>query len=169
MRIPTEHFRNVPVVLLSPSLMNSPMTSAAPSPSHRAHCDRNAVVNPSTMMDDAFPTTLMQKLLNGEADKKVGSHNSIFDRQTRQDSCISQPTPSSPRINYSASSTPGHRCGPSSLMTKSLGGITAEEVLLTANSSNRSSIMSRSMEGPRSLPPQSPARTHSNNSTLDRR
>lgn len=31
------------------------------------------------------------------------------------------------------------------------------------------SIMSRSMEGPRSLPVHSPARPHSNNSTLDRK
>lgn len=34
---------------------------------------------------------------------------------------------------------------------------------------NPHSIMSRSMEGPRSLPPQSPARSHSNSSTIDRR
>lgn len=70
MRIPTEHFRNVPVVLLSPSLMSSPMTSSAPSPSHHAHYARNPG-GPSTMMDDGFPKTLMEKLLKGEADNKV--------------------------------------------------------------------------------------------------
>lgn len=46
----------------------------------------------------------------------------------------------------------------------------AAAVTDTVTSSNRnSSIMSRSMEGPHSLPPHSPARPHSNNSTLDRR
>lgn len=85
--------------------------------------------------------------------------------------------PSSPKMQRSTSSTPGVAVQ----MTMSMGGlpvqINSNGVLETGvvgesdstTSSNRNSIMSRSMEGPRSLPPQSPARPHSNNSTLDRR
>lgn len=87
--------------------------------------------------------------------------------------------PSSPKMQRSTSSTPGVAVHGS--MTMSMGGlpvqINSNGVLETVvagesdstASSNRNSIMSRSMEGPRSLPPQSPARPHSNNSTLDRR
>lgn len=38
-----------------------------------------------------------------------------------------------------------------------------------ANNNKHINIMSRSMEGPRSLPANSPARAHSNSSTLDRK
>lgn len=91
-------------------------------------------------------------------------------------------------MHRSTSSTPGANVisgGGGSSMTMSMGGIPvqinsygvpeSDDIVggtaateSTANS-NRNSIMSRSMEGPRSLPPQSPARPHSNNSTLDRR
>lgn len=84
--------------------------------------------------------------------------------------------PSSPKMQRSTSSTPGVN----NSMTLSMVGMSASingGGVVDANgtgeestaSSNRNSIMSRSMEGPRSLPPQSPARPHSNNSTLDRR
>lgn len=61
MRIPTEHFSNVPVLLLSPSLQNSPLSSNAPSPSHHAHGP----------MDETFPRSLMERLLWPESDRKV--------------------------------------------------------------------------------------------------
>lgn len=64
MRIPTEHFRNVPVVLLSPSLMSSPVTSSAPSPCHHAH---GASSGPSSILDDSFPRSLMERLLRTES------------------------------------------------------------------------------------------------------
>lgn len=65
--------------------------------------------------------------------------------------------------------------GTANKMTCSMGGLidssTSNGGLDSVESanSNRNSIMSRSMEGPHSLPPQSPARPYSNNSTLDRR
>lgn len=82
--------------------------------------------------------------------------------------------PSSPK--HSNSSTPGAPLnGTTNKMTCSMGGLidsnTSNGGLDSVESanSNRNSIMSRSMEGPHSLPPQSPARPYSNNSTLDRR
>lgn len=63
MRIPTEHFRNVPVILLSPSLMNSPITSNTPSPAHTG-------VN-SGLADEVFPRTLMERLLKPELERRV--------------------------------------------------------------------------------------------------
>jgi spire-like protein len=57
MRIPTEHFSNVPVQLLSPSRQNSPSLSNAPSPSHH--------------VDESFPRSLMERLLRTDVDRKV--------------------------------------------------------------------------------------------------
>lgn len=57
MRIPTEHFSNVPVQLLSPSRQNSPSVSNAPSPSHH--------------IDESFPRSLMERLLRTDVDRKV--------------------------------------------------------------------------------------------------
>lgn len=59
MRIPTEHFSNVPVQLLSPSLQSSPTVSNAPSPSHHGG------------VDESFPRTLMERLLRTDVDRKV--------------------------------------------------------------------------------------------------
>lgn len=64
MRIPTEHFRNVPVILLSPSLMCSPIQSNAPSPSHHGHQHAH-------VLDESFPRSLMERLLRPELDRKV--------------------------------------------------------------------------------------------------
>lgn len=66
MRIPTEHFRNVPVVLLSPSLMTTPVTSTAPSPSHHAHLPPNG-----SAFDEAFPRSLLERLMRTETQSKV--------------------------------------------------------------------------------------------------
>lgn len=62
MRIPTEHFSNVPVQLLSPSRQNSPSISNAPSPSHHA-------------IDESFPRSLMERLLRTDVDRKVRAWN----------------------------------------------------------------------------------------------
>lgn len=161
MRIPTEHFRNVPVVLLSPSLMSSPCTSNTPSPSHHAHggCGGSG---PQSWSDETFKRTLMERLMpvsEWKTRNTVGS------------------APSSPKNQRSASSTPG-----TSLQSESLslplsqpvtsattnGAKESTTSVANANGSSRCSIMSRSMEGPHSLPPQSSARPHSNSSTLDR-
>lgn len=66
MSIPTEHFRNVPVVLLSPSLMNSPVASQANSPSHHSHHG----AGPSSIIDE-FPRSLMERLLRPDSVRKV--------------------------------------------------------------------------------------------------
>ncbi|XP_037045003.1 protein spire isoform X1 [Bradysia coprophila] len=158
MRIPTEHFRNVPVVLLSPSLMTTPVTSTAPSPSHHAHLPPNGSAN---VFDDAFPRSLLERLMRTETQSKG--------RQTIAS------VPSSPK--YSSSCTPSHAQvnGTTNKMTCSMGGLIDSNPSnsgldsVDSTNSNRNSIMSRSMEGPHSLPPQSPARPYSTNSTLDRR
>lgn len=179
MRIPTEHFRNVPVVLLSPSLMSTPVTSTAPSPSHHAHLPPSG---PTSVFDEAFPKSLMERLMRTEANSKV--RNTVMNLQIKgilltldifiktRETIAS--VPSSPK--HSTSSTPGVQLnGTTNKMTCSMGGLidagTSNGGLDSVESanSNRNSIMSRSMEGPHSLPPQSPARPYSNNSTLDRR
>lgn len=79
MRIPTEHFGNVPVVLLSPSLLNSPTTSGTSSPCHlvgnnnnnyQYHTMNGSQSNYVNEMD-AFPKTLMERLMRPENDLKV--------------------------------------------------------------------------------------------------
>lgn len=165
---------------MSPSLMNSPVTSTAPSPSH--HASHVTSGGPSSILDDSFPKSLMERLLRTESHVKVSvvcltdaptTMTVPFQLQTRHTMAS---VPSSPKAQRSTSSTPGVN----GQMTMSMGGL---PVSINSNgeaagtsaggdstgSSNRNSIMSRSMEGPRSLPPQSPARPHSNNSTLDRR
>ncbi|XP_035778472.1 protein spire-like isoform X3 [Anopheles albimanus] len=178
MRIPTEHFRNVPVVLLSPSLMNSPCTSNTPSPSHHAHAGGTGS-GPTSMVDESFPRSLMERLLRPELDRKT--RNTVGS------------APSSPKNQRSASSTPGtslHGHGETLSLSLAASGAHhqqqqqqhlhhhqhhhgAKESTATATSAvvgaQKCSLMSRSMEGPNSLPPQSPARPHSNCSTLDRK
>ncbi|EAT42150.1 AAEL006289-PA, partial [Aedes aegypti] len=162
MRIPTEHFRNVPVVLLSPSLMSSPCTSNTPSPSHHAHggCGGSG---PQSWSDETFKRTLMERLMpvsEWKTRNTVGS------------------APSSPKNQRSASSTPGTSLQGESLSLPLSQPVTSATTngakesttsVTNTNGSSRCSIMSRSMEGPHSLPPQSSARPHSNSSTLDRR
>ncbi|XP_035915822.1 protein spire isoform X6 [Anopheles stephensi] len=169
MRIPTEHFRNVPVVLLSPSLMNSPCTSNTPSPSHHAHGTGSG---PTSMVDESFPRSLMERLLRPELDRKT--RNTVGS------------APSSPKNQRSASSTPGTSLHGTETLSLTLShhvsgaSNTAKDVTVPANgisasstavstAAQKCSLMSRSMEGPNSLPPQSPARPHSNCSTLDRK
>ncbi|KXJ74532.1 hypothetical protein RP20_CCG013461 [Aedes albopictus] len=157
MRIPTEHFRNVPVVLLSPSLMNSPCTSNTPSPSHHAHGGSG----PHSLVDETFPRSLMERLLRPELERRT--RNTVGS------------APSSPKNLRSTSSTPGTSLQGETLslplssqpVTSATTTNGAKESTTSANGS-KCSIMSRSMEGPHSLPPQSPARPHSNSSTLDR-
>lgn len=75
MRIPSEHFRNVPLVLISPSLLSSPASSSTPSPSH--HAAHQAMHSSSTgnIMDDQFPKSLIERLLRSESDRKVSCND----------------------------------------------------------------------------------------------
>lgn len=93
MRIPTEHFGNVPVVLLSPSLLNSPTTSGTSSPCHLASNAMNHNYNNNNYHYhtlggagqshyvnemDAFPKTLMERLMRPETDQKVTDRVQTF-------------------------------------------------------------------------------------------
>lgn len=69
MRIPSEHFRNVPLVLISPSLLSSPASSSTPSPSHHAQQAHSS--STGNIMDDQFPKSLIERLLRSESDRKV--------------------------------------------------------------------------------------------------
>lgn len=79
MRIPTEHFRNVPVVLLSPSLMNSPAGSQVSSPNHHVNqvasgssgYGGGTTSNSAAHFDENFPRSLMERLLRPELERKV--------------------------------------------------------------------------------------------------
>lgn len=192
MRIPTEHFGNVPVVLLSPSLLNSPTTSGTSSPchlatNHQVHPNNNNNYHYHTMNShsnyvnemDAFPKTLMERLMRPENDMKVRSLiSSLISIYLLAPNVLLQKrwavgsAPASPRHHISTSSTPG--VGMSDQMA-SMSLYQAPEppaMLSTGNSAKDrtvASIMSRSMEGPRSLPLQSPARPHSVTNTLERR
>ncbi|XP_055916188.1 protein spire isoform X2 [Eupeodes corollae] len=166
MRIPTEHFRNVPVVLISPSLLSSPAGSSTPSPSHHAHI--NTAHTSTSILDESFPKSLIERLLRSESERKT--RNSVGS------------APSSPKHLRSNISTPGSVAGPHE-MTKSMmttagadsssngaaDGYNKENQQNGSATNKNISIMSRSVEGPRSLPVSSPARPHSNSSTLDRK
>lgn len=66
MRIPTDEFRNVPVALLSPSLLCTPQSSTTPSPS-----EDQSYGEPTSMMDDGFPRSLIERLLRTDSTSKV--------------------------------------------------------------------------------------------------
>ncbi|KNC32674.1 Protein spire, partial [Lucilia cuprina] len=193
MRIPSEHFRNVPLVLISPSLLASPAGSSTPSPSHHARYVHSS--STGNILDETFPKSLIERLMGSEAERKA--RNSVGS------------APSSPKHQRSNMSTPGILAGggvdaaagqaveaihdTSAMTTSYTAGTTInyhhhpqqqlqqqQSSAMMANggysckenqyANNRHfSIMSRSMEGPRSLPVHSPAsRPHSNSSTLDR-
>ncbi|XP_054743769.1 protein spire isoform X1 [Anastrepha obliqua] len=172
MRIPTEHFRNVPLVLISPSLLASPAGSSTPSPSHHAHHTHSS--STGNILDETFPKSLIERLLRSESERKT--RNTVGS------------APSSPKHQRSNMSTPGTthivaarpgtcatgqaiEADDASAMTSSYNSNLANggHSNMHANNTKHINIMSRSMEGPRSLPANSPARAHSNSSTLDRK
>ncbi|XP_052853182.1 protein spire isoform X1 [Drosophila gunungcola] len=173
MRIPSEHFRNVPLVLISPSLLSSPASSSTPSPSHHAQQAHSS--STGNIMDDQFPKSLIERLLRSESERKTRSTVGS--------------APSSPKHQRSNMSTPGISVGPGASSTASGATGQAVEALhdqaaMSASYSaamrpsgvhqhqkqHYNNAMSRSMEGPRSLPVHSPAyRPLSNNSTLERK
>ncbi|EDX05605.1 GD24252 [Drosophila simulans] len=173
MRIPSEHFRNVPLVLISPSLLSSPASSSTPSPSHHAQQAHSS--STGNIMDDQFPKSLIERLLRSESDRKTRSTVGS--------------APSSPKHQRSNMSTPGISVGPGASSSSAAATGQAVEALhdqATMSSSYSAAMrpsgvhqqqkqhynnaMSRSMEGPRSLPVHSPAyRPLSNNSTLERK
>ncbi|XP_070065185.1 protein spire isoform X1 [Drosophila virilis] len=174
MRIPSEHFRNVPLVLISPSLLSSPASSSTPSPSHHAahHAHSSSTGN---IMDDQFPKSLIERLLRSESDRKTRSTVGS--------------APSSPKHQRSNMSTPGISVGPGSAAAAATGQAVEalhDQASMSASYSGAmrpsgvhqyqqkqqhyNNAMSRSMEGPRSLPVHSPAhRPLSNSSTLERK
>ncbi|XP_063698663.1 protein spire isoform X2 [Culicoides brevitarsis] len=145
MRIPREHFRHVPVVLLSPSILSSPAISNTPSPIHHAQSGGFGV-------EESFSRTLMERLMRPEMDRK--SRNTVGS------------APSSPKNQRSNSVTPMQH---PNKMSMSLTGT------LDNNNKENGSIMSQSIDGPKSMTgsyygfAQSPAKTQSNCSTLDRK
>ncbi|XP_061401569.1 protein spire-like [Musca vetustissima] len=176
MRIPSEHFRNVPLVLISPSLLSSPAGSSTPSPSHHARYAHSS--STGNILDEQFPKSLIEKLMGSEAQRKA--RNSVGS------------APSSPKHQRSNMSTPGIMAGGSGSgveIVAAAAGQAVEAIHDTSSTMTTSytagthyyhhqqqqphhphHIMSRSMEGPRSLPVHSPAsRPHSNSSTLDRK
>ncbi|XP_037712390.1 protein spire isoform X2 [Drosophila subpulchrella] len=173
MRIPSEHFRNVPLVLISPSLLSSPASSSTPSPSHHAQQAHSS--STGNIMDDQFPKSLIERLLRSESDRKTRSTVGS--------------APSSPKHQRSNMSTPGISVGPGASASSAAATGQAVEALhdqatMSASYSaamrpsgvqhqqkqHYNNAMSRSMEGPRSLPVHSPAyRPLSNNSTLERK
>ncbi|XP_036329470.1 protein spire-like [Rhagoletis pomonella] len=174
MRIPTEHFRNVPLVPISPSLLASPAGSSTPSPSHHAHHTHSS--STGNILDETFPKSLIERLLRSESERKT--RNTVGS------------APSSPKHQRSNMSTPGTthivtttRTGgtcvtgqaveadDASVMTSSYNSNISNggHINMHASTNKHINIMSRSMEGPRSLPANSPARAHSNSSTLDRK
>ncbi|EDW77370.1 uncharacterized protein Dwil_GK18263, isoform A [Drosophila willistoni] len=185
MRIPSEHFRNVPLVLISPSLLSSPASSNTPSPSHHQALHANSTGN---IMDDQFPKSLIERLLRSESERKTRSTVGS--------------APSSPKHQRSNMSTPGITMGPGASASTAPGQAVEalhDQAAMSASYSaamrrtsgvqqhqsqphqhhhhqqqqqhyNNVNTMSRSMEGPRSLPVHSPAhRPLSNSSTLERK
>ncbi|KAH8282275.1 hypothetical protein KR054_006535 [Drosophila jambulina] len=194
MRIPSEHFRNVPLVLISPSLLSSPASSSTPSPSHHAQQAHSS--STGNIMDDQFPKSLIERLLRSESDRKVrlrvalleieNSCKIIFCFGLKTRSTVGS-APSSPKHQRSNMSTPGISVGPGAAAVAPGQAVEAlhDQAAMSASYSaamrpsgvqhqhqkqQYNNAMSRSMEGPRSLPVHSPAyRPLSNNSTLERK
>lgn len=212
MRIPSEHFRNVPLVLISPSLLASPAGSSTPSPSHHARYIHSS--STGNILDETFPKSLIERLMGSEAERKVKeltiflnfikNKKNFFVYISQSRNSVGS-APSSPKHQRSNMSTPGILAGgvdaaaagqaveaihdTSAMTTSYTAGTTSyqhhhiqqQSSAIMANggysckenhqANNRYfSLMSRSMEGPRSLPVHSPAsRPHSNSSTLDRK
>lgn len=137
MRIPTEHFSNVPVVLLSPSLM--------PSPEEEMHT--------------SFPRSLMARLMSPEhqkvrTDNSVGSAPSSPSMQRNPTMMRSLEGSLGDSNAAMAHSAPGSRGG------SALGFVDHSLTLPPSGS-----IMSRSVDGPQSMPVGNSASKYS----LDRR
>lgn len=121
MRIPTEHFSNVPVVLLSPTLMSSPEDD-----NHK----------------DTFPRSLMARLMIPDQQQQQPSLQNQRNNIVRNNSVGS--APSSPQFQRAAN------------------GVGVNNGIESSNSAPGSRVESRmatSMEGPTSLPAESPAST----------
>lgn len=71
MRIPSEHLRNVPLVLISPSLLASPAGSGTPSPMHHGRTIHSS--STGNILDENFPKSLIERLMGAEIDSKVSS------------------------------------------------------------------------------------------------
>ncbi|KAM7353726.1 spire type actin nucleation factor isoform 2-T2 [Cochliomyia hominivorax] len=187
MRIPSEHFRNVPLVLISPSLLASPAGSSTPSPSHHARYMHSS--STGNILDETFPKSLIERLMGSEAERKArNSVGSAPSSPKHQRSNMSTPgilaggvdaaaagqaveaihDTTAMTTSYTAGTTNYHHQQQQSTTMMANGGYNCKE---NQQANNRHfSIMSRSMEGPRSLPVHSPAsRPHSNSSTLDRK
>lgn len=96
MRIPTEHFAHVPVVLLSPGLLLSPSTSepdstkgpwprpggavgsAPASPAHRRH---DPALNNGTPLSTPNPGTPADNLTPGSTPTSLGRRDDLLDRR----------------------------------------------------------------------------------------
>ncbi|XP_037957657.1 protein spire isoform X2 [Teleopsis dalmanni] len=208
MRIPSEHFRNVPLVLISPSLLASPAGSNTPSPSHYSNHSHSA--STGNILDETFPKSLIERLLRAEPQRKtrhtVGSAPSSPKHQRSNMSTPGIMTMSeitTNTTNYAAAVATGQAVeamyDTATTSYKSGVNLTSDaaynagvdvigssnfnnnkeyhsggSIIATANSTaqicnKHISNMSRSVEGPRSLPVNSPARHYSNNSTLDRK
>lgn len=62
MRVPRDQFRHVPVALLSPSLLSTPVVSNVPSPMHQMH---------GAIVEESFSRTLMERLMRPDLERKV--------------------------------------------------------------------------------------------------
>ncbi|XP_055836744.1 protein spire isoform X2 [Episyrphus balteatus] len=166
MRIPTEHFRNVPVVLISPSLLSSPAGSSTPSPSHHAHI--NAAHTSTSILDESFPKSLIERLLRSESERKT--RNSVGSAPSSPKHLRSNiSTPGSAHVTHEMTKSMMTAANAESSSSNGVDGYNKENQQNGSATNKNISIMSRSVEGPRSLPVSSPARPHSNSSTLDRK
>lgn len=69
MRVPREQFRNVPVALLSPSLLSTPAISNVPSPIHHHAAHPN--------IEESFSRTLIERLMRPEMVSAVSLYQKI--------------------------------------------------------------------------------------------
>ncbi|XP_061388049.1 protein spire-like, partial [Musca vetustissima] len=128
MRIPSEHFRNVPLVLISPSLLSSPAGSSTPSPSHHARYAHSS--STGNILDEQFPKSLIEKLMGSEAQRKA--RNSVGS------------APSSPKHQRSNMSTPGIMAGGSGSGVEIVTAAAGQAVEAIHDTSSSSSTMTTS-------------------------
>lgn len=183
MRIPTEHFRNVPVMLLSASLMGSPVTAVAPHETTIVERSSARLVGRQHTAGSAPATPRMYRNGGTGAPANYLLHHHHHHQQLQQHrgstasasaaavATVAAATSSATAAIAAEATVRGaaqrlarHHTNDVSLMSRSMDA----DALMTGSccsSNNGGTGTSSSMGGRRNLPPQSP-RSHPN--TLDR-
>lgn len=192
MRIPTEHFRNVPVMLLSASLMGSPVTAAAPLATLQQHQHQLLLDRPSA----AYAHIAVG---GGHSAGSAPATPRMYRRSTTHGAALPVHLPPQQQQHHNHHNHPLHMSASTTAVVTDHHSTAAAAAASNASATVRGAahvlamqqhqqqqqhemaMMSRSMDasalsatsaqppsGPHSLPPQSPAVSRSHPNTLGR-